>query len=374
MNPRDVREYLIDFQERELPELVERELKVNETKRITSIIGPRRAGKTYFMYQQMKNYLRKGIKKENIVYLNFEDPRLVDMSFKEIREIIKMHWQIYPMSAKRRLIVFVDEPQNIKNWEIAIRTLHDEGFKIFVTGSSSKLLSREIATSLRGRTLSYLLLPFSFREYLKMKKARFDVERLSSRSKSLLLADLGEYLEFGGFPEIAQEEDKENKIRMINEYFNMVVYRDIVERYKIKNTGLIRWLIKALIASFSNEFSVHKCYLTLKSQGMKVSKNTLYTYFSMLQDVLFVFPIQKFDHSARKRALTTNKVYLSDTAFTRIVEASRDNMGKKMENIAFLDILRRKPLSEVFYWKNQRGEEVDFVLLKGGRVEELIQV
>ena len=373
MNTSEVKEYLIDFQEKALPELVERELKVDETGRITSIIGPRRAGKTYFMYQQMKEYLEKGIKKKNMLYLNFEDPRLIDVSFKEIRDIIKLHWQLYPESTKEKLIIFVDEPQNIKNWEIAVRALHDEGFKIFLTGSSSKLLSREIGTSLRGRTLSYLLLPFSFREYLKMKNAKFEIERLSSRSRALLLSHLDKYLEFGGFPEIVQEENDETKIRMINEYFNLVVYRDIVERYKIKNTGLIRWLIRALITSFSNEFSVHKYYLTLKSQGMSVSKNTIYAYFSMLQDALFIFALQKFDYSVRKRELTMSKVYLCDTAFTKIANTGRD-IGKKMENAVFLELLRRNPLSEVFYWKNKRGEEVDFVVSRGLKVEELIQV
>ncbi len=232
MNIADVKEYLVDFQEKDLPELVERGLEIGETKRIITVIGPR--GKTYFMYQQMKNFLSRGVKKEDIIYLNFEDPRLIDVNFKEIREIIKLHWQMYPESIKNQLIIFVDEPQNIDKWEIAVRSLHDEGFKIFLTGSSSKLLSKEIATALRGRTVSYLLLPFSFGEYLKMKNVKLDIERLSSRGKSTLLAHLNEYIEFGGFPEIIQENNNENKLRMINEYFNLVVYRDIVERYKIK--------------------------------------------------------------------------------------------------------------------------------------------
>jgi len=374
MNVADVKEYLIDFQEKDLPELVERELKIEETKRITSVIGPRRAGKTYFMYQQMKNLLSRGVKKENIIYLNFEDPRLIDVNFKEIREIIKLHWQIYPESIKNNLIIFVDEPQNIEKWEIAIRSLHDDGFRVFITGSSSKLLSKEIATTLRGRTVSYLLLPFSFREYLKMKKVKLDIEKLGSKGKSTLLAHLDRYIEFGGFPEIIQEDSNENKLKIINEYFNFVIYRDIVERYKIKNTMLIKWLMRSLISSFSKEFSVHKYYLTLKSRGVKVSKNTLYTYLSMLADVLFIFQIQKFDYSVRKRDITISKVYLNDTCFSKIGEFARD-IGRKMENIVFLELERRKkPLADIFYWKNRRQEEVDFVIKSPEGVEELIQV
>ena len=119
---------------------------------------------------------------------------------------------------------------------------------------------------MRGRTISYLILPFSFREFLKIKNFKFDVKHLDSKEKSILLNFVDEYLEFGSFPEVILENNKENKIRIINEYFNLVVYRDIVERYKIKNIQLIKWLIKSLVSSFSKEFSVHKLYLTLKSK------------------------------------------------------------------------------------------------------------
>jgi predicted AAA+ superfamily ATPase len=374
MNPSEVREYLLDFQKRELPELMERELKIGETRKIKSIIGPRRAGKTYFMFQKTKELISAGVKKENILYLNFEDPRLIDIDFKEIREIIKLQWQLYPSSTEGKFHVFIDEPQNIKNWELAIRALHDEDFDVYLSGSSSKLLSKEISTSLRGRTLSYMLLPFSFSEFLRMKKVEFDVARLASKEKSYLLGLLDEYLEFGGFPEIIQEESPDNKMKIINEYFNLIVYRDIVERYKIKNTQLIKWLIKSLTASFSREFSVHKYFLTLKSRGIKASKNTLYTYLSMLEDSVFVFFVPKFDYSVRKGEFSINKAYLCDLGFVKLTEITKD-VGHKMENVVFLELERRKQaLTDISYWKNQQQEEVDFVIKTGAKVEQLIQV
>lgn len=374
METAKIREYILDFQKKELPELTERSLKIDRTKKIKSIIGPRRAGKTYFMYQQIKSIIKLGIKKESISYLNFEDPRLIDINFKEIMEIIKVHWQLYPSSTKDKLYIFIDEPQNIKNWEVAVRALYDEGFEIFLTGSSSKLLSREISTSLRGRTLSYTLLPLSFKEFLTMKKIHFDIFRLSSRERSVLLNLLDEYIEFGGFPEIVLEESKENKVKIINEYFNMVVYRDIVERYKIKNTNLIKWLIQLLSSSFSKEFSINKVYLTLKSKGLKVSKNTLYSYLSMLEDSIFVFFPSKFDYSIRKREFSINKAYLCDIGFSKLTENTQDR-GYKMENIVYLELERRKDmLSSIFYWKNQQHQEVDFVIKTGNKIESLIQV
>lgn len=374
MNISEVKEYLLDFQKKALPELTERDTKISESKKIKSIIGPRRAGKTYLMYQKIEELIRSGVAKENIVYLNFEDPRLIDVNFKEIRDTVKLHWQLFPSSTKGEFYIFIDEPQNIKNWEIAARALHDEGFDIFLSGSSSKLLGKEIATSLRGRTISHTLLPFSFREFLKLKKAAFDASKLGSREKSILLGLLDEYLEFGGFPEIILEGDAENKLRIINEYFNLVAYRDIVERYKIKNTQLVKWLIKSLTASFSKEFSVHKTYLTLKSQGVKLSKNTLYSYLSMLEDSLFAFFVPKFNYFARKREFSINKLYLCDVGFAKLAEVAKDR-GKKMENVVFLELERRKrPLTEIFYWKNPLQEEADFVIKTGTRIEQIVQV
>lgn len=367
----EVKEYLLDFQRKEMPKLINRDLKVTESKKIKAIIGPRRAGKTFFMYQKMKELLATETKKEELLYLNFEDPRLVEVTFKEIRDIVKLQWQLFPLV--KELHIFIDEPQNIKNWETAVRALHDEGFDIFLSGSSSKLLSEEIATSLRGRTLSYFLLPFSFKEFLRLKSAVFDIPKLSSREKATLLGLFDEYLEFGGFPEVILEKEKENKLRIINEYFNLVIYRDIVERYKIKNVLLIKWLIKSVISSFSKEFSTHKIYLTLKSKGLKLSKNTLYSYLSMLQDALFAFLLPRFDWSIRKRELSINKIYLCDNCFTKTTEISEEK-GRRMENAVFLELERRKsPLTEICYWQDVQGKEVDFVI-KQGKVKQLIQV
>ncbi|MEM3690685.1 MAG: ATP-binding protein [Candidatus Micrarchaeia archaeon] len=369
-----VREYLVDFQKRTLPQLVERELQIHESKKVKSIIGPRRAGKTYFMYQQMKKLLADGVRKENILYLNFEDPRLSGITFREIRELAKLHWQLYPESLNEKLHIFIDEPQNIEKWEQAVRSLHDEEFDIYLSGSSSKLLSREIATSLRGRTIAYMLLPFSFREFLKMHNLTFDVNRISTEEKATLLHLLDEYLTFGGFPEVALEDNQENKLKILSEYFNLLVYRDVVERYKIKNSALAKWLIKTLSASFSKEFSIHKIYLTLKSQGVRVGKNTLYAYVSMLEDSIFAFFVPKFHRSIRKRELAVSKVYLSDLGFAKLVEVSEEK-GRKMENAVFLELERRRgPLTNIFYWKNPQQEEVDFVIQKNSKVQQLIQV
>ncbi len=374
MNPSEIREYLLDFQKKELPVLVKRNLRTAFTNKIITIIGPRRAGKTYFLYEQMEDFIKKGVKKENILYLNFEEPRLTGITFKEIKEIIKLHWQLYPETIKSTTYIFIDEPQNVDGWEIAVRGLHDDGFKLFLTGSSSKLLSKEIATSLRGRTLSYLLLPFSFKEFVTTRNINLNMKKLSSQEHSLLLNALHDYTAFGGFPEVVLEDNKEIKLKILHEYLNLVVYRDIIDRYKIRNIQLVKWIIKSLLSSFAKEFSVHKLYLTLKSQGINLSKNTLYSYLSILEDSNFIFTLQKFNYSIRKRELGINKVYLADIGFAHIGENSKDT-GRKIENIVFLELIKEnRDKQEVFYWKNQQQEEVDFVIKENNHIKELVQV
>ena len=374
MNFDEIKEYLVDFQQKPFPFLVDRELKLPDTHKIITIIGPRRSGKSYRLYQLMTDLIESGVSKENIIRLDFESPKLSDVRFTEVHEIIKLQWQLYPNSVQKQMFVFVDEPQTMDNWEKAVRALNEEGFRVFVTGSSSKLLSQEIATALRGRTLSYLLLPFSFKEFLTLKQFEGDLHKLSSKEKSVLMSLMDEYLEWGGYPEIALENTNELKLKTISEYYDLVIFKDIVERFKIKNTKVIKWLIKSAITSCSKEFSIHKIYSTLKSQGIKVSKNTLYEYTSLMEDVLFSFFLPKFKHSERKKELSINKLYLCDIAFSKLTENS-NGKGKKMENTVFLELKRRAaPITQISYWKNIQQEEVDFVIQEGPKLKQLIQV
>ena len=255
MNHKEVEQYLIDFQKKEFPKLIYRALKLSLGKKINAIIGPRRAGKTYYLHQIMQDMIKSGKNKEDMIYLNFESTKLFDINFKEIKEVIHLHKRLFQKAKNPAL--FLDEPQNILNWEKAVRELDDEGCKIFISGSSSKLLSKEIATSLRGRSISHLLLPFSFREFLNLKE--FHASKLtSSEEKTKILALLDEYLEFGGFPEVVLEQDKDTKLKIIESYFDLTVFRDIVERHGIKDSMLIKWLIKSVASSYTKEISINK--------------------------------------------------------------------------------------------------------------------
>jgi predicted AAA+ superfamily ATPase len=358
-----VRDYIIEWMKREIVKGVGRELKVSRRKdRVISVIGPRRAGKTYYFYQLMEE------DRVNSLYLNFEDTRLMDVSFKEIRDLIRIYIEV---AGKAPSNIFFDEVQNVKNWELAIRELLDlQHYNMFVTGSSSKLLSREIATQLRGRTVSYLLLPFSFREFLKAKNVF--AEKLTMDEAAKIRGYLKDYLEFGGFPEVVFEETE--KERILKEYFEMILFRDIVERHKLKNISLARFLLSFLLQNFSKEISVNKVLKSLSSQ--RFGKNTLYSYIDKIQDSVALFFLNRFSLRVYQRESWPKKIYLCDMGLTKVVRFSED-IGKLMENCVFLELLRltnKKPMLEIYYWKNHEGAEVDFLLKEGAEIKELIQV
>ena len=357
------RDEVIDyFKEYEkIPEVMERDLKVPlNSDFIISIIGPRRAGKTFFLFS-----LYKEIK--NPVYLNFEDLRLIETEAKEIRDLIRIFVEIYGKIPKHLLL---DEIQNIKDWERIVREMHElKKYKIFITGSSSKLLSKEIATQLRGRVLSFMLLPFSFKEFLRFKKV--NIEKFLSKDKEAKIKNLlRSYMEFGGFPNVVKSEEK---IKILKEYSDLILFRDFVERHKIKNLDLARVLHMFMIQNFSKEVSIRSLFDKLKLR-IPVAKDTVYEYVTKLEDTMFFFFLKKFSTKVHLRETWPKKIYLCDTGLSKIVRFSPD-YGKLIENVVFVELLRKtnqKPLMEFFYFKNHEGE-VDFVV-KERKVKQLIQV
>jgi len=362
MNKELIKDYLAEFIKTPLPWFIERELKVSETeRRVITIIGPRRAGKTYYLYQLMSK------NKENALYLNFEDTRLMEVSFKEVRDLIRMFKEI---SGKEPMYLFLDEVQNLHRWEMAVRELLDtRKFRIFVTGSSSKLLSREIATSLRGRTLTYTLLPFSFSEYLKAKNIPTQV--LSKDDEALIKKELMEYLQFGGFPEVVLEKEKE---KILKEFYDLTLFKDIIERHNLRNISLAKFLLSFFAQNFSCEISVNKILNFFKSQGKKFGRNTLYDYIDKIQDTVAIFFVNRYSEKIYTRESWPKKIYLADTGISRVVRFSTDT-GRLMENAVFLELLRRTnihPLMEIYFLR-VNNREIDFVVKEGMKMS-LIQV
>ncbi len=343
-------------------DILEREIDIPLTSKfVISIIGPRRAGKTYLLFLLSK-------KIESPSYLNFEDTRLSEITYKELREIVRIFIEIY---GKKPKYLLLDEIQNIEGWEKMIRELHDlQKYRVFITGSSSKLLSREIATQLRGRSLSFILLPFSFREFLRFKK--ITINRYRSRDEEAEIKNLLiEYMEYGGFPDIVKSDEK---IKILREYSDLILFRDFIERHNIRNLSLARMIHNFMIQNYSKEISIRSLYDKIKT-GTKVGKDTVYDYVAKLEDTMFFFFLRKYSNKVHLRESWPKKIYLCDTGLTKTVRYSQD-YGRLMENIVFLNITRRKnknPLLEFFYVKLPDGE-IDFLLKEGAAIKQLIQV
>ena len=281
--------------------------------------------------------------------------------------MIQTFYEIYPENRKKKVWLFLDEIQNVKNWEKFVREAVDDGLQVFISGSSSKLLSKEIATSLRGRTISYTVLPFSFLEYLSAEKIE-NKKYFSSSEKSRILNSLKKYMENGGYPEAVLYSKEREKILL--DILETTIYRDVIERYKIRNIKLLKLLIKALINSAEREFSVHKFYNFVKSTGMKASKNALYNYLDALNDVFFVFPLRKFSYSYKEVEQSLPKICVVDNGILS-ANGINDN-GRLMENLVFIELLRRgKP---IHYYKSSDNKEVDFVVLENSKPKQLLQV
>jgi predicted AAA+ superfamily ATPase len=259
------------------------------------VIGPRRAGKTYFIYNIIKNLISEGIPKERMIYINLEDERLLPLEVKDMDLFLRTFFEIHSDDKNEEIHLFLDEVQNVDNWETFVRRIMDTyNIQVYITGSSSKLLSKEIATSLRGRSLSTTILPFSFREYLKAGELEIS-KFLSSSKKDKIRSKLSIFLKFGSFPEITLEKDNDLMHKIIKEYVEVMLIQDIIERYNIKNTKLLKILFDGIISSTSSTFSIHKFFKFLRSQGMKISKNTLYQYVQYLEDAYAIIILRSFN-------------------------------------------------------------------------------
>ena len=312
--------------------LIKREFKVPTTSDIKAIVGPRRAGKTYYLFQLAKEFS----KEKSIAYINFDD---IFFSKATVEE-----WKHFFNGLEKGTVLLLDEVQNWEEWGRWLRTLHDEKkFDIYVTGSSSKLLIKEISTNLRGRYTSKLFLPFSFKEFLKIKKA--------PASKKILK----EYLRYGGFPEVIKEDivNKEEKLRSI---FATTFYRDFVERYKIREIETAKIVIENILSATASLISISKLHKQLKSLGIKLSKRTLWKYYVQMKDSFLFFDIPPLVFSKYKERLLPKKVYSIDLGISNIFRTVP--LGARIETVVAHKLLRERKGS--LYYISDDECEIDF--------------
>jgi len=336
---------------------------------IVTIIGGRRTGKTTLLKQMIHKLVEGGTPKEHIVYINFEDER-IPRETGIFQDLLDARAEMFPGIPIATCWFFFDEIHEIPGWELFLRRLHENySSNIFLTGSSSKLLSKEIATTLRGRTISQELYPFSFREFLIHKG--YDPEKQhTTREKAAIRNELRNYLREGGYPEtIGQSYSVKTKI--LRSYLDVMIFRDLIERHQITNHHVLRQYIKKMLANTAREASVHKTFQELKSQGHKVSKDLLYNFQVWCEEIYLLFQLPQYHGSLVKQQSGSKKIYGIDTGLINSTSfrASQD-LGRMMENLVFLELKRRG--LDVFY--NKEEMECDFLIRHKERIIHAIQV
>ena len=339
-----------------------------DTKKIITLLGVRRCGKTSILYD-MINKLSKTIDKTKILFLNFEDERL-DLQTNDLDLVLQAFRELYPMHNLKECYFFFDEIQNIDGWEKFIRRVYDTiSTNIFITGSNSKLLSTDIATSLRGRTLSFEIFPLSFKEYLDFKDISVDL--YSTKSLAFIKNAQEKFLKDGAFPEtLVLEERYVNQT--LQEYFNVLLYKDLAERYNITNTIALKFFLKRIIASSTKQISINKIYNELKSSGIKIGKNTLYDFLDYVQNIYLSLTLYRYDKSLVNKELGEKKVYSIDIGLNNATEFKfSDDIGKSLENAVFLELKRN--YTEIFYYRDNNSE-CDFIVNEQNKIIQAIQV
>jgi len=364
-----------------LPKLIERELKIPlDTNMIISIIGPRQAGKTYRMYQLIRE-VSNNVPRSNILYIDFEHERLRNLDANHLEDMMKIFYQIFSPIDDEPIYLFLDEIQNVRDWDKWVRRIYNSNrFKIFISGSSSKLSSREIATTLRGRSIDYVILPFSFREFLKARNFEIKdinvISYLEERGRILRLLD--EYVRFGGYPKVVLSEDYELKNKILKTYYETIFYRDLVERYKV-DPILMDNFLRYVIKCFTNKISISKIHNFLKSIGLKCSKNTLIKFLKYAEEIFLLIPMEIFSYNIKDRKQYPKKIHVIDNGIIRALYPEvEEEYGKLMENTVAIELIRRiGDVRDISYWKEygkRDGNEVDFVIRSGSYVKEVIQV
>jgi hypothetical protein len=369
----DYKKTIIQWKEFKPPKTLPREANIDPTADfITTITGPRRAGKTYLCFQLMEQLTRKGTPKENILYANFEDEKLIGAEAADLEHLLDTFYELTDVDTKQNIFLFLDEIQNIKDWDAWIRRIHDtqKNIRLILTGSSSKMLSREVSTKLRGRILNHEVFPLSFREYLTWKNTPYDLRTLTeSKDRLEVKKRYNEYLTCGGYPAVVLGQAPKEAI--LQNYYESMIFKDVVERHNIKDVKRLRILASLLFESTAHEMSYNRLANKLKSLGFSTSKNAIIEHIAHFEDAYLFFQSMKYDYSITKQVGAIKKVYCIDNGLLNAVSFKfTEDAGKLMENQIYLELKRRS--RQVYY--NKGKHECDFLTQEKNRVTAAIQV
>lgn len=372
---KDVIKSLIITKQREIPfAMFDREyaLPVN-SKSIVTVVGVRRCGKSSRMQLTINALVEKGISPETILWVGFDDERLAGMKVSDLDEVLESYRELYPAQNLKDVFMFFDEIQLIYNWELfVIRVFKSYCKNIFVSGSNAKMLSQEIATTLRGWSIEEETYPLSFMEYCQFTRTK--THHLTEQETTLLRLKWDEYCMESAFPEIVLTESKSLRDKKLQGYFDAMLFRDLVERHNISNTGVLRYFIKRLMNNITKPTSINAIYNDIKSQGLKISKDDLYLWADYVCECFMFLRISKYTPSLVEEQQSLRKYYFIDNGLRQsVLLPQSDDNGKLLENAVLLHLYRRRqPFDKITYFSGTK--ECDFVVQQEQQVKVLYQV
>ena len=310
-------------------------------------VGIRRTGKSYMMYQQIHDLMNDGISSSQIVYVNFEDERLLEIGVDDLNTILELGIEF--SGSKGKPYLFLDEIQNVDGWEKFVRRVADMKYRINITGSNSKMLSKEIASTLGGRFMIVNVFPYSFKEYLSanhIENVRLD--QIGTKKRADIVSQYEQYVTYGAFPELV---DIKNKRPFLNNIYQTVYLRDIITRNKITNDFAVRLILKKIAESVTKALSFNRLTNIVKSAGVSIGKQTVINYVGHMLDSYLIFSLQNY---ASKK--TSPKYYFMDTGLLGLMLL--DCRTAQLENLVAVELIRRYGFENVYFFEN--NIEVDF--------------
>ena len=341
--------------------------------KIVTVPGVRRCGKSSKMELVINQLLNAGVDRRNILWVSFDDERLVRMTPEDLNLILEAYRELYPEINPKDVYVFFDEIQLIDDWEYFVLRLYKHYTRnIYISGSNATMLSSEMKSALRGWPIEEFTYPLSFKEFCVFKG--LDPSSYEEAMEAQLRNAFLEYNNIGGFPEVVLTEQPLMKTRILQNYFDTMLLKDLAEHYGVKKIEVLRYLLKRIMSTLTKPTSILSIYNDIKSRGLKVSKDDLYLWASYACDIFMFMRLPNYSKSLAKVESSQPKYYCIDNGLRdAVLLPQSDDNGKKLENTVFLQLQRQKTaVDSIYYFKDD--VECDFVVQHGTEITLLIQV
>ena len=342
--------------------------------RIVTVTGVRRCGKSSLLHLTINRLLASGVDKEQILYIGFDDERLANMDVSDFDEILQAYRLMYPDRPLSSVYMFFDEIQIVKGWELFVLRVYKSYCKnVYVTGSTAQMLSGEMSSALRGWPDEYTEYPLSFKEFIAFKGVK--ANRYTEEGAALMVNMFKSYLLTGGFPQAVLANVETERVKLLQAYFNTMLFRDMIEHYNISaSPSVVRYFLKRVFNNITKPSSVNNIYNDLKSQGLKLSKDSLYQWLDYACNIFLLHKVPKYSKSIIKQSTSLSKYYVVDFALAKsVLLPQSEEKGKALENAVYMHLARHLNENEQIYYFNE-GAECDFVIANDEGVKELIQV